>query len=137
MTTFKKALYFHDPVSKKEEKEEVDNIKSLCEEKHVFLKKIDASDIPDFIERNDYEVLFFDWGGMSCGNSMMEHFCREILQLSADRPNTFFVMTSWMSREAMKDSISSFGKDRPFNLFLSVEDFAEWCNKFDEHDRVL
>ena len=132
MTTFKKALYFHDYVDPDDLKLDIKiQITKPCDENDIHIKKLLTSDIPDFRERDDYEVLFFDWGGMSLGNSMMESFCFEILKLAEDRPNTFFVMVSRMTTEAMKEAQQDLGKDSPFNVFLTIDDFGVWCRKWE------
>lgn len=77
-----------------------------------------------------YDILFFDWGGMSMGNSMLDHFCKYILEDAVDHPSVFYVMVSSMTKFAMKDAIEEFGPNIPANIFLSVPDFMKYYKKF-------
>lgn len=132
MTTFNRVIYFHDMVDKKEEQKDLrQQVLYPCKRCDIFFENaVECRDLPQCLDE-EFEVLFFDWGGMSLGNSMLDHFCNEILKRAEDRPNKFFVMVSEMTEEAMKDAINEFGKDRPFNLFLTVDDFGDWIKKYD------
>jgi len=63
--------------------------------------------------------LFFDWGGISVGNSMLEHFCRYIINHAEDHPGNVYVMTSQMTEAAMIDALSVI-PDRPENIYLDI-----------------
>lgn len=129
-TEFEEGIYWHDY-------EEEDNVKSdlkiqvvsPCEEGRIFIKKLTTSDNPQCLYDNNYDILFFDWGGMSLGNSMLEHFCNYILNHAGDNPGKFFVMVSSFTKEAMVDVKKDFGDKCPFNIFLSISDFKDWLDK--------
>jgi hypothetical protein len=96
-----------------------------CRDLQKYLKSVIGLDVPvelwerpPFDER--FDILFFDWGGMSMGNSLMEHFCREILKLAEDNPGRVFIMTSTMTAAAMVDALEEL-KDRPNNIYLGLE----------------
>ena len=125
-TRFDKGIYWHDTVDTKED-EQADfeiQVKDPCEENKIYFKSMKYTDVPPFKE--DFDVLFFDWGGMSLGNSMMDHFCRYILEHAEDHPNRFYVMVSSFTKEAMADAVETLGKDKPFNVMLSVDELGAW-----------
>ncbi len=130
LTVFKKAIYWHDWADKEDEQSDLKiQVLNPCEEAKILLKKINCFDLPQCLFEEDYEILFFDWGGMCIGNSLMESFCREIYKHAEDHPNRFYVMVSSFTASAMKDAISEFGKDKPFNIFLSIEELGWWLDK--------
>ena len=124
----KKVIYFADPMGNLKEELEIEIVKPLVK-KGVLFDRIRCMDTPPFKER--YDILFFDWGGMSVGNTLMEHFCDKIIEDSQEYPNRLFVMVSRMTRYAMEDSIRTFGEDiKVHNIFLDIESFAEYYKKF-------
>jgi hypothetical protein len=133
MTTFTKGVYFHDFVDNKNLKEDLKHQVILpCEKNEIFFENgIECYDEPQCLD-GEFDVLFFDWGGMSLGNSLLESFCREIYNQAENQQNRFFVMVSSFTEEAMKDAVEEFGKERPFNLFLSVDDFGSWLKKYEQ-----
>lgn len=119
----KKVLLFADPMNPIEE--ELDDLNTKLMNRCILFDKIKGVDIPPFRGIENYDILFFDWGGMSIGNSLMDHFCREIIEESKDYPNRIYVMISRFTREAMEDAINEFGQDiQTHNIFLDFEDFA-------------
>lgn len=135
LTTFKTGIYWHDYVdTKKDEKLDLKiQVTKPCDEAKIYIKKIQCFDTPEALDRN-CDILFFDWGGMSLGNSCMQSFCRQILEYAENFPNRFYVMVSMFTKEAMKEAIVEFGKDKPYNIFLSVEDLGLWLDKHYEED---
>lgn len=76
-------------------------------------------------EEIQFDIMFFDWGGMSIGNSMIEHFCEQWIEDARNKPNRLYVMTSHFTQVAMEDlrgyserEIEEF----PKNIFMCVED---------------
>jgi hypothetical protein len=118
--------YFCDIAGEPEE--EARQIRQKLEDNGFKKIKIKVEKKPDCIEERNYDVLFFDWGGMSIGNSMLEHFCGRILTQAEERPNTYFVMTSLFTESAMFDAKESFGKELA-NLFLNIDDFVAFLKK--------
>ena len=85
----------------------------------------ETANFPSCLEKK-FDVLFFDWGGMSIGNSCMESFCREILNHATEHPSRIYIMTSDMTIRAMEDAKVEYGeriKDIT-NVFLSLKDAA-------------
>ncbi len=79
-----------------------------------------------------YDLLFFDWGGMSMGNSMMNSFIRQIVGEAKGRPNTEYVMTSLMTEDAYRDFLEEVEDDKPFNVFGNIKEFVDNFKKYNE-----
>lgn len=130
LTTFDKAVYWHDFVEPEEKEQDLKiQVLNPCDEAKIHLKDIKCFDTPDCLYDESYDILFFDWGGMSLGNSMLEHFCRYIYKHAEDNPNKLFVMVSLFTKQAMTEAIEEFGDNKPWNLFLSIEDLSFWLDK--------
>jgi len=106
------------------QREEFDQTVATIAAKYgITFENVKCVDTPPFGE--SYSILFFDWGGMSLGNSLMEHFCKYIIKEAIDRPSVDYVMTSRLTKNAMEDAKSQIPNDIP-NIYLSVED---WCDE--------
>ncbi len=123
--TFRKAIYWYDP-TENAEKDFISQVEEPCKKYGIWFKEIEKTDIGPRVLNESFDVLFFDWGGMCIGNNMIYHFCRNILKHAEDNPSKYYVMVSAFTREAMKDAIDAFGEEKPFNVFLSIEEFAGW-----------
>lgn len=123
---FDKAIYFHDYTDTV--KLELNRIKASCEEAKIYIKKLKNFDTPQCMFDEQYDILFFDWGGMSMGNSLLESFCKEIYKLAEDNPSRWYIMVSYFTKEAMEEAIREFGNNKPFNIFMSIEDFGYWLD---------
>ena len=111
-----KAIYFGDLMGNLEE--ERDHILSVLKQNEINIE-IKITDIPPWDEV--FNILFFDWGGMSMGNSMLEHFCGNILDDAEYYPQRIYVMTSSFTEAAMKDALEG-RSEIPPNVFLSLKD---------------
>jgi len=109
-----KAIYFGDPLGDVDE--EADEIKKSLES-HGIAIEIKATDRPPFYEA--FDILFFDWGGASIGNSMLGHFCRWIVDHAENHPGNLYIMTSVFTEEAMKDALETL-PDVPNNIYLGL-----------------
>lgn len=92
-------------------------------------------DIPTFLDQDagKFDVLFFDWGGMSIGNSMLEHYCRYIIEQAQNKPDVYYVMTSFMTSLAMKDAMEYFEErdgTKSHNIWL--DDLDKYFDKYAE-----
>jgi len=129
-----KVIYFCDPMHTlgiKTDKEEYKKMVAFpLETAGIKFKNVKCT-IDSSVLEEMCDVFFFDWGGMSLGNSCLEGFSREIRRLAEDRPNTYYVMTSAFTRQAMEDAIEDFGTDRPVNLFLDLDDFISFFKKME------
>jgi len=109
-----KAIYFGDPGGDVEE--EGLAIKKFLG-KHNINFNIIFTDIPPWEE--NFDILFFDWGGISIGNSMLEHFCRWIIEHAENHPGNIYVMTSLFTERAMEDAIDRI-PEKPNNIYLNI-----------------
>ncbi len=110
-----KAIYFGDSFGDVEE--ERDAIEDKLAKNGIELS-IKATDEPPW--KKQYDILFFDWGGMSMGNDMLGHFCRWILEEADNGPGKVFIMTSQFTKEAMEDATRDLGF-APNNVYLDIE----------------
>lgn len=111
-----KAIYFADTAG--DLQEELKTIKCILR-RHNLDFNIKATDLPPWDEK--FDILFFDWGGMSAGNSMLDHFCRWIIDHAEEHPGNVYVMTSVFTEAAMKDAINEMPV-RPNNIYLKLDD---------------
>jgi hypothetical protein len=128
-----KIIYFSDPMFSMlvdtPEQEFKECVESPLENRGILVDGLRLS-LTDMYPRNErYDYLFFDYGGMSIGNSLMESLCREIVR-DADRyPNKTYIVVSTFTGYAMKDAKDEFGTNLP-NIFLSIDEFATFHRKF-------
>ena len=79
-----------------------------------------------------FDVLFFDWGGMSIGNSLLEHFCRYIVEDARAKPERLYLMVSDFTARAMRDfesELTASKEELPENVFLDCGAFAAYCKR--------
>lgn len=124
----KKVIYFADPFDPPEEEVHRIIIEPLAK-KGILFEKIRCTEIPPFGQK--YDILFFDWGGMSMGNSLLENFCRGIIKEAENYPNRLYIMTSTFTEQAMKDALYEFKDIDLHNIFLTIDLFIEHWNKFE------
>ena len=124
------VVYFHDPfvISTCEtgEDEFKQYVQPLFKAVGISFKHIECSDTPPFDK--PFEILLFDWGGMSVGNDLLSGFCRQILHEAAEKTDRYFIVVSSFSKEAMKDALAEFG-NLPSNVFLDAGSFAQYLKK--------
>ena len=61
---------------------------------------------PQFLYDEEYfDVLLFDWGGMSFGNSLLETFCADIIKHAREHPSRIYIMTSYFTEYAMEEML--------------------------------
>lgn len=113
-----RAIYFCDENEYIEDEKR--NIQNILKKNSINID-IEVTVIPPFKEK--FDILFFDWGGMSIGNSNLQYFCRYIINLAIDNPSRIFIMTSKMTSYAMEDALKYFKdeKEIPHNIYLSIE----------------
>ena len=122
----KKVVYFADCMFTYDINNIEDEWKSLPEKQlavhDIKFEKVHFVETPPF-NKMTYDILFFDYGGMSMGNGLLDSFCRQIIRESELYPNRYYVMVSTFTSYAKKDALETFGnKD---NIYLSVDDFAK------------
>lgn len=119
----KKVIFFCDMMGDIEEDLKYQVEYPLLSEGIEF-DKIETTTTPPF--DSYFDVLFFDWGGMSLGNSMLEHFCKHIMKMAHEQPSRYFVMVSTFTSAAMKEALDYMDSDEKLpNIYLTVKDFAK------------
>ena len=105
--------------------EECNDIRKQIERK---LKLKEGSLIIEIKEGNpigtSFDILFFDWGGATIGNSVMEHYCRGFINEAKECPNKLYIMTSAMTGQYMEDELKDEleMEHEPIpNIFLNID----------------
>jgi len=128
------VLYFHDyMVDEGQVQSEINDIKTQFQNNGLFISEIKETEIPPFNDKQLYDILLFDWGGASLGNSFMDSFCEEILRESLERPNKIYIMTSSFTRLAMEEALTSFefrNGSVPSNVFLEIDKACKFINEY-------
>jgi len=89
-----------------------------------ILVDMHATTLPTFDEQGvKYDVLLFDWGGMSFGNSMLEHFSNRFIRCAEDRPSSYFVIISSMTKDAIDEAEEELQLYLP-NVYYSLDEFC-------------
>jgi hypothetical protein len=81
---------------------------------------------PLYPEHRHYSILFFDYGGMSAGNSMLESLSKFLVRTAEEHPNRLYCMVSIMTTDAVRDAMDLLDL-RPANVYLELDDL---CNTF-------
>lgn len=130
-----KALFFLDLMGgmyagKTPEDEVVEHIAQLID-KGIHIKDYKLVEYPPFRGREQFDYLFFDWGGMSVGNSCLDSFSRYFLQDAEENPDKLYIVISDMTKDAVIDAQREFaGKELPKNVFLDMEAFIAYIEKY-------
>ena len=130
-----KVIHFSDPMLSAlvdtQEQEFKECVESPLEDRGILIDGLRLT-LTDMYPRGEkYDYLFFDYGGMSLGNSLMESFCREIVRDADMYPNRTYIVVSTFTSYAMKDAQEDFGKDLP-NVFLSISDFVAFHKRLNQ-----
>lgn len=113
-----KAFYFCDPMGDWVwERREIQETIYNATKKTLEIKYTERFPL---LDDTYFDVLFFDWGGMSIGNSLLESYIRHLLKDAENHPGRFYVMTSRFTAEAMKDAMNEM-VDKPANIFLDIK----------------
>ena len=127
MKTLKETvLYFHDFMTTEEETaEEIRAFQRKFYNNGIEILEIQEIDEPPFRYHRSYDILLFDWGGASLGNSCMRHYCEYILEEALEKPSRIYIMVSSFTREAMREASESFKQangEVPANVFMTIEE---------------
>lgn len=124
-----KIIYFSDPMLSMlvdtQEQEFKVSVESPLEDKGILINGLFLRLLDTYPQGENFDFMFFDWGGMSVGNSLMESLCRHIVREAELYPNRCFIVVSTFTKYAMQDALSEFGKEMP-NIFINLTDFANY-----------
>lgn len=125
----KKVIYFGDMMYSRSyeslEEEFNGDIHPEFMKNGVKFSEVKFTESPPFDE--NFDILLFDWGGMSLGNDMIGSLTRKIARDAVDFPSKLYVMVSSMSKWAMEDAKKE-GIEYP-NIFLSIPEFCDYWKK--------
>ena len=91
----------------------------------IEFEDLQVFDSPDAFEQS-YGILMFDWGGMSMGNSMLDHFTRRIYKLAEENPSKDFILLSRFTERAYEDMLAG-GHCKLFNIYSA----EKWIDLMD------
>ena len=131
----KKVVYFADimlSVNYQTLEEEFEGlIAPKLKNNGIQFEKVHCVESPPFKGAMDFDILFFDWGGMTIGNSLLEHFCRYIIEDAPNYPNRCYVISSQFTEWAMNDALREHNEiDNIPNIFLTITRFCEFYKEF-------
>lgn len=130
-----KIIHLADPmlscVSQTQEEEFRQCVESPLEDKGILVDGLRLSLTDCYPVGENFDYMFFDYGGMSLGNSMMESLCRHITREAEKYPARTFIIVSTFTSYAMRDAKDEFGSELP-NIFLSLDEFAADFKRFND-----
>jgi hypothetical protein len=85
----------------------------------IEFENLQVFDSPDAFEQS-FEILMYDWGGMSFGNSMLDHFTRRIYELAEENPSKDFILLSRFTERAYEDMLAG-GHEKLFNIYTAEQ----------------
>ncbi len=65
-----------------------------------------------------FDIFMFDWGGMSMGNSMLEHFIRRLCKMAEENPSKDFILLSRFTNDAYVDYLRN-EHEKLFNVYTT------------------
>jgi hypothetical protein len=77
------------------------------------------------LDTRDYDILFFDWGGMSFIDYSLKYLTFKIITLAENNPNKKYVLISVFTTCAFRDAKREFGNNLPFNIYLDMDYFVK------------
>ena len=92
-----------------------------------------GADVPNFEEKH-FDILLFDWGGMSIGNSLLEHFSNRVLKMAENYPSRYFIIVSTFTGYAVKEALEEFKDTELHNI---VFDDLKFLDDFEEGKIIL
>ena len=119
----KKIIFFHDYLD-----DHSTELNTIVHNLKNFDFEIDKDDIEKVLTpplNKKFDILFFDYGGVSIGNSILHSFCKNIFYMAEEYPNRDFIMQSNFTREAMSDILRENDKILP-NIFLDIDTWYQY-----------
>ena len=112
------CLYFADVMG--DIQDEGKTLKERLNSEQIKTPCFKIEDTPQEMFNGNYDILFFDYGGISIGNSLLEHFCSSIIELAEKYPSRYFCMVSQFTEYAMKELLEGMGM-QPHNIYFDIE----------------
>jgi hypothetical protein len=132
----KKWLYFCDlmgdaDVELEDIKRELSDLQRESSCPKFKIPEIEITTLPP--SQINFDVLFFDWGGMSIGNSLLDHFCEHFIDDAREHPSRIYIMTSYFTMRAMEDALRYLDREKseiPKNIFLTIDDAMPYLKDY-------
>lgn len=119
------CFYWADAASDLEK--DWEHIKWLLDEEGIVIKNLKMDYHPPK-HGEFYDVLFFDYGGISMGASgLVEWAINELSDLAENNPSKYYVLTSRFTVDAAEEFDLNYEVKE--NIFSSVNDFIEEIKK--------
>lgn len=128
-------LYISDPMlsfgveSQEQEFQEI--VENTFWEREILIDGFNLKLSSAYPIHKNYDILFYDWGGMSLGNSLMESTCRQIVRDSVENPNKYYVICSTFTSYAMEDAMENLNCSSS-NIFTSINSFINYLEESKE-----
>jgi len=90
--------------------------------KEIHLENVEVYSTPIAFSK-PFDIFMFDWGGMSHGNDVMDHYIRRLYKMAEDHPSKEFVLLSLMTNASYRDFIDYSDQSLLPNIF-SFRDFT-------------
>lgn len=114
-----KAIFFHDPSDLLTGESELDWLEYKLGEHNIEIPNLEETTLPPWDD--NYDILFFDYGGMSLGNNLLEMFCNDVVEEAREHPNRIYIMVSDYTTAAMHEFEKDMGDGFPANIFMSIK----------------
>jgi hypothetical protein len=118
-----RVIFFCDPIN--DDFDNLDSIKNEFEKMAITFNSFSFKQVELPPNVQDYDILLFDGGGSSMGNSFMWDYCNDIIDMARDNPSKIFIMQSAFTSQAMQDCLDSLNREidpKPINIFLTIQD---------------
>lgn len=114
-----KLIYFCDIMSDEDEQQkELVAIQESLDRILAEKAEVELVDRPPF-GHVDFDILFFDYGGMNLpGNSLFEHMSNYLLKDAENHPSRIYVITSEMTWDYMREARLEF-EGKLHNVFCA------------------
>lgn len=113
-----KAIFFHDPSYFATGEEELEVLKDKLGEHNIEIPNLEETTDPPWDKK--YDILFFDYGGISIGNNLLQLMCNDIIKIAKEHPSRLYIMVSDYTTAAMYEFEQSMKDDFPANIFMSI-----------------
>ncbi len=121
----KRILFVNDPGD-----ETAEDIKLIISQLDDIGVKLDPKRIIHKERLHDaldesFDILFFDWGGISFGNSMLQRQCDVLNSHAQEHPDRTYIMASQITGWAMRDAMNQYSERQLPNVIINIEEQAE------------
>lgn len=121
-----KRLKFHLFSDGGDHEEDIVKVKKVLSQ-NLEEYDFEAYDTPEYADKF-FDVLLFDWGGMSLGNEMLDWFSRNIIEYIREHPSKIVVIISEMTKWAFEDAMREF-ENEEIQVFYGLEQYLKYLRE--------